>query len=162
MDVFCFSKKWGLQYAADRGMIEPVMKLKILAIDFGDSRTGFAVSDELLFGARTLQPCREKSMQKVADYAAALAQELGVTQIVLGFPRNMNGTVGARGEKTQQFCALLKERAGCPVLLWDERLTTVSAHHLMNSTNVRGQKRKDKVDSVSAAFILQSYLDSLR
>ena len=74
----------------------------------------------------------------------------------------MDGTVGFRGEKTQDFIKVLAEYTDVPVKLWDERLTTVSAHMLMNETNTRGQKRKNKVDSVSAAYILQSYLDSIR
>ena len=136
--------------------------MRILGIDFGDSRTGFAVSDPLGFGARTLAPCKEKNMVKVADRAAELAKENGAELLVLGFPRNMNGSVGPRGKKTKAFAALLEERLDIPVRLWDERLTTVSAHLLMNETNTRGQKRKDSVDSISAAYILQSYLDSLK
>lgn len=136
--------------------------MRILGIDFGDSRTGFAVSDPLGFGARTLAPCKEKNMVKVAGRAAELAKENGAELIVLGFPRNMNGSVGPRGKKTKVFAALLEERLDIPVRLWDERLTTVSAHLLMNETNTRGQKRKDSVDSISAAYILQSYLDSLK
>ena len=138
--------------------------MRILGVDFGDSRTGYAVSDLLGFGATALPPCKEKNMCKVADYTAALVKEQGAEKIVLGFPKNMNGSVGPRGEKTQAFAAMLQERLGdkVPVILWDERLTTVSAHHLMNETNVRGQKRKDSVDSISAAYILQGYLDSLR
>ena len=101
-------------------------------------------------------------MRKVADYAAALAKEKDVGLIILGFPKNMNGSIGPRGEKTQIFAGMLEERLDIPVKLWDERLTTVSAHILMNETNVRGQKRKDSVDSISAAFLLQSYLDSTR
>lgn len=136
--------------------------MKILAIDFGDSRTGYAVSDELLFGAHTLEPLCEKNMLKVADYTAELIQSLGAGRVVLGFPKNMNGTIGPRGEKTKQFKKQLSLRTDCEIILWDERLTTVSAHQLMNDTNTRGKKRKEKVDSVSAAFILQSYLDSIR
>ena len=136
--------------------------MRILGIDFGDSRTGFAVSDPLGFGARTLAPCKEKNMVKVAGRAAELAKENGAELIVLGFPRNMNGSVGPRGKKTKAFAALLEERLDIPVRLWDERLTTVSAHLLMNETTTRGQKRKDSVDSISAAYILQSYLDSLK
>lgn len=101
-------------------------------------------------------------MVKVADRAAELAKENGAELIVLGFPRNMNGSVGPRGKRTKAFAALLEERLDIPVRLWDERLTTVSAHLLMNETNTRGQKRKDSVDSISAAYILQSYLDSLK
>lgn len=136
--------------------------MRILGIDYGDSRTGFAISDPLGFGAGTLLPCKEKNMRKVADYAAALAKEKDVGLIILGFPKNMNGSIGPRGEKTQIFAGMLEERLDIPVKLWDERLTTVSAHILMNETNVRGQKRKDSVDSISAAFLLQSYLDSTR
>lgn len=74
----------------------------------------------------------------------------------------MNGTLGPRAEKTKRLAEMLKERTEIPIILWDERLTTVSAHSLMNETNVRGQKRKDSVDSISAAYILQGYLDSLK
>ena len=136
--------------------------MKILGIDFGDSRTGFAVSDELGFGANTLDNFKSHSLIKVADYAAQLAGSLGAEKIILGFPKNMNGTVGERGEKTKKLKSELEKRTEIPVILWDERLTTVSAHNLMNTTNVRGKKRKDSVDSISAAFILQSYLDSIK
>lgn len=136
--------------------------MKILGIDFGDSRTGFAVSDELGFGANTLDNFKSHSLIKVADYAVELADSLGAEKIILGFPKNMNGTVGERGEKTKKLKSELEKRTEIPVILWDERLTTVSAHNLMNTTNVRGKKRKDSVDSISAAFILQSYLDSIK
>lgn len=138
--------------------------MRILGVDFGDSRTGYAVSDPLGFGVTSLPPCKEKNMVKVADATAELVRTQGAEKVVLGFPKNMDGSVGFRGEKTQAFAELLKERLGdgVPVILWDERLTTVSAHHLMNETNVRGKKRKESVDSISAAYILQGYLDSLR
>ena len=134
----------------------------ILGVDFGDSRTGYAVSDATGFLASTLETYSEKNMMKVLDYTVMLAETKGVEKIVLGFPKNMNGTVGERGKKTKKFASLLKERISVPVILWDERLTTVSAHNLMNETNVRGKKRKDSVDKIAAAFILQSYLDSAR
>ncbi len=136
--------------------------MRILGVDFGDSRTGYAVSDPLGFGATTLPACKEKNMKKVADHTATLAKEQGAERIVLGYPKNMNGTVGPRGKKTEDFAEMLKERLEIPITLWDERLTTVSAHNLMNETNVRGQKRKDSVDSISAAYLLQSYLDSIK
>ncbi len=135
--------------------------MRILGVDFGDSRTGYAVSDPLGFGVTTLPACKEKGMVKVAEYTVALAKEKGVDLIVLGYPKNMNGTVGPRGEKTKAFAEMLKERISIEIKLWDERLTTVSAHHLMNETNVRGKKRKESVDSISAAYLLQSYLDSI-
>lgn len=136
--------------------------MRILGIDFGDSRTGYAISDPLGFGVTPLEPCKQKAMQKVADHTEALVKEYGVERLVLGFPKNMNGTIGPRGEKTQLFKELLEKRLNIPVVLWDERLTTVSAHMLMNETNVRGQKRKNSVDSISASYILQGYLDSIR
>ena len=136
--------------------------MKFLAIDFGDSRTGFAVSDTLGFSAHTLDAYKEKNFKKVAEYAVQLCQEHSVEKIILGFPKNMNGTIGPRGEKTKRFANYLKTLTGIPVILWDERLTTVSAHQLMNETNVYGKKRKARVDSISAAYILQGYLDSLR
>ncbi len=136
--------------------------MRILGVDYGDSRTGYAISDPLGFGATTLPACKEKGMTKVADYTAQLAKEHQVERIVLGYPKNMNGTVGPRGEKTKAFAEMLKERVSVEIILWDERLTTVSAHNLMNETNVRGKKRKESVDSISAAYLLQSYLDSKR
>ena len=136
--------------------------MRILGIDFGDSRTGFAISDPLGFGVTTLPLLHEKNMRKTADYAAALAKEKQAEKIVLGLPKNMDGSVGFRGERTREFAALLAERVSMEVIFWDERLTTVSAQHLMNETDVRGKKRKVRLDSVSAAYILQSYLDSLK
>lgn len=136
--------------------------MRILGVDFGDSRTGYAVSDLMGFSAVTLDAYKEKNMRKVAEYTAALASEHAAELIVIGFPKNMDGSVGFRGERTQAFAETLGGLTDLPIKLWDERLTTVSAHMLMNETNVRGQKRKEKVDSVSAAYILQAYLDSIK
>ena len=136
--------------------------MRIIGVDFGDSRTGFAISDPLGFGVTTLPALKEKNLQKVAVYTAALVKEKGATGVVLGLPKNMDGSLGFRADRTKQFAAALKEQLedGVPITLWDERLTTVSAHLLMNETNTRGKKRKDSVDSISAAYLLQSYLDS--
>ena len=134
----------------------------ILGIDFGDSRTGFASSDALGLIASTVETFKEKNMKKVAQRAVELAKELGAEKIVLGYPKNMNGTVGDRGKKSKKLANEIKSLMDIPLILWDERLTTVSAHNLMNETNVRGEKRKDSVDKIAAAFILQSYLDSQR
>lgn len=136
--------------------------MKILGIDYGDSRTGFALSDELGFGAHTLETFHEKSMKKVAQHTAELVEETGAQKIVLGLPKNMNGTIGERGERTRQFAVLLRELVDLEIIFWDERLTTVSAHQVMNATNVRGKKRKNSVDQVAAAFILQAFLDHNR
>lgn len=134
----------------------------ILGIDYGDTRTGFAVSDESGFLARTLETYTERNMNKVALRAKELSEELGAEKIVLGLPKNMDGSIGDRGKKSKRLASELKKLTGLEVILWDERLTTVSAHNLMNETNVRGKKRKDSVDKIAAAFILQAYLDSKR
>lgn len=136
--------------------------MKILAVDFGDSRTGYAVSDALGFGANVLDAFKCKNMKKVAEHTAELAKELSADRIIVGYPKNMNGSIGERGEKTQVFVDMIKELCEIPIILRDERLTTVSAHNLMNETNVRGKKRKDSVDSISAAYLLQTYLDGLK
>lgn len=134
----------------------------ILGVDFGDSRTGYAISDALGFSAHTYKTLAEKDMRRVAEHTAKLASEKCVDKIVVGLPKNMNGSIGERGKKTKRFVSLLKELTEIPIVLWDERLTTVSAHNLMNETNVRGRKRKENVDKIAAAFILQAYLDSLK
>ena len=136
--------------------------MKILGVDFGDSRTGYAISDALGFSANVLEAFKCKSKEGVADYTADLAKKLGAEKIILGYPKNMNGTLGPRAEKASLLADMIRERIDIPIVLWDERLTTVSAHNLMNETNVRGKKRKDSVDSISAAYILQGYLDSIR
>lgn len=136
--------------------------MKILGVDFGDSRTGYAISDILGFSANVLEAFKCRSLDGVAQYTAELAKELDAEKIVLGYPKNMNGTIGPRAEKAQILAEEIKKLIDIPVILWDERLTTVSAHNLMNETNVRGQKRKNSVDSISAAYILQGYLDSLK
>lgn len=136
--------------------------MKILGVDFGDSRTGFAISDILGFAANVLDAYKSQSMRNVADYTIALCREHGAEKIILGYPKNMNGTLGPRAQKTKKLKAMLEESLDIPIILWDERLTTVSAHNLMNETNVRGAKRKQSVDSISAAYILQGYLDSIK
>lgn len=145
-----------LQYAVLKGLI----LLKILGVDFGDSRTGFAVSDSFGLIALALETFSEKNFDKVAQRAAELASANLAEKIVVGLPRNMDGSLGERGEKCAAFAEKLKSICDCPVELWDERLTTVSAHRLMNETNTRGKKRKNAVDKIAAAYILQSYLDS--
>lgn len=135
--------------------------MKIIGVDFGDSRTGYAVSDALGFSANVLEAFKCRKIEEVADYTAELAKKHGAEKIVLGFPKNMNGTQGPRAEKARLLAEMIGERCNIEVILWDERLTTVSAHNLMNETNVRGKKRKESVDSISAAYILQGYLDSI-
>lgn len=133
----------------------------ILGIDYGASRTGFAISENGLI-AGTLETFAEKNMNKVAEHAAELVLKHNIDKVVVGLPKNMDGSIGDSGKKAKRLAKLIKELTGVKIILWDERLTTVSAHNLMNETNVRGQKRKDSVDKIAAAFILQSYLDSLK
>ena len=137
--------------------------MKILGIDYGDKRTGVAVSDDLLLTAQGLPTIFETGMKKTAEKIAAVAKETNSSSIVIGFPKNMDGTIGERGKKTEKLVRLLGEISeGIPIILWDERLTTVYAQTIMNQTNVRGKKRKNEVDRLSATIILQEYLDNRR
>lgn len=137
--------------------------MRILAIDYGDARTGFALSDPTGLLATPLSTLHERDPKKVAAEAARYCREYGAETILLGMPKNMNNTLGERAEKTLAFQDLLRELApGAKIILWDERSTTVSATHILNDTNVRGKKRKNVIDTVAAAILLQSYLDGRR
>ncbi len=137
-------------------------KKRILGVDYGDARTGLALSDIngfLASGAGTIKSTGFiKTAQAVADFA--LSHDVGL--IVLGHPINMNGTLGPRSEKVQAFGKRLNELTSIEVVLFDERLSTANAHQILNETNTRGQKRKDVIDEMSACLILQSYLDRER
>ncbi len=130
----------------------------ILAVDFGDARTGLAVCGESEWMASPAGVIAEKDFEKCMEKVADAAKEHGAKEIVVGYPKNMNGTIGARAELCQKFADGLKEKTGLPVVLWDERCTTVSAHNYLNVTNTRGKKRKAVVDAVAATLILESYL----
>lgn len=135
--------------------------MRILGIDYGDARVGVAISDPLGWMATELPQLQGGDMQRVCEDIMKIIAEYNVEKIVLGYPKNMNGTIGPRGELSQQFKAVLEENTGLSVVLWDERLTTVSATAVMNETNVRGKKRKNRLDSLSAALILENYLHTL-
>lgn len=138
--------------------------MRILGLDFGSKTIGVAVSDELLLTAQGLEIVRRQSPNKLRQSLArieALIQEYQVDRIVLGYPKNMNNTEGERCEKTKEFKEMLERRTGLEVILWDERLTTVSADKLMMETGVRREDRKKYVDEIAAVFILQGYLDML-
>ena len=130
----------------------------LLVVDYGDARTGLATNaGTFAFGAGCVRAeGMKKTAQAVADAAVAKKAEL----IVVGNPLNMNGTEGPRSEKCRAFAAMLEEMANIPVVLYDERLTTVNAHNILSELNVRGKKRKDNVDELSATLILQAYIDS--
>ena len=135
------------------------MKEILIGVDYGDTRTGLAVSaGKMAFGAGCVV---SKSMRKTVEGVAQAAQRREATGIVIGDPVNMDGSKGPRSEKCRIFADMLAQRTGLSVILWDERLTTVNAHEILSEINVRGEKRKKAVDELSDTLILQSYLDSL-
>ena len=138
--------------------------MRIMGLDYGSVTVGVAISDELLFTAQGIEVIRRKDENKLRQTCARieeLIKEYGVERIVLGYPKNMNDTEGDRCAKSEAFAAMLERRTGLPVILWDERLTTVAAHKMMIEAGVRREKRAKVVDQVAATFILQGYLDSL-
>ena len=136
--------------------------MKILGIDYGDARVGVAVSDALLCMAQALPTITVKGSRQLVDTIKEIAVSHDITKIVLGMPKNMDGSIGERGKKSIEFSEILKEKLNVEVILWDERLTTVAAHRTLSETNVRGKKRKAVVDAVAACYILQGYLDSIK
>ena len=136
------------------------MVQKILGVDFGDTRTGLAVSDALGMLAGGIGYVQSTYMPKTVELVAEKAKELGVSRIVVGLPINMNGTLGPRAEHAKEFAAMLEEATGLPIEMFDERCSTMAAHQILNLTDTRGKKRKAAVDTLSAQIILQNYLDS--
>ena len=134
----------------------------IMGIDYGDARTGLAVCDRMGMLAVGAGCIKCEGMKKTAQAIADAAKEKKAEMIVVGNPINMNGTEGPRSEKCRALCDMLHELTGLEVRLYDERLTTVSAHHFLSEQNVRGKKRKDSVDELSATLILQDFLDRYR
>ena len=132
--------------------------MRIMAIDYGDARTGIAISDALGMLAGHTQVIHDTREKAVLSGIIALAKEHNVSEFVLGYPKNMNGTLGPRAEKSEAFAKKLEEASGLSVTLWDERRTTVDAHRILSETGNRGKKRKEKVDAVAAALILDGYL----
>ena len=136
--------------------------MRIMGLDFGSKTVGVAISDELLVTAQGIEIIRRKEENKQRQTLARIEElivEYGVTEIVLGYPKNMNDTLGDRVQKTEEFKEKLERRTGLPVVLWDERLTTVAADKLMMEAGIRRENRKDYVDRIAASFILQGYLD---
>ena len=136
--------------------------MKIMAVDYGDARTGIAVCDRTEFLASPVGTIEERDFKNLIQKVAYMAEQYEVKEIVVGLPINMNGSKGPRAEKAEIFANALNEMTDIPVNLWDERLTTVSAHNILNETNVRGKKRKSVIDTVSATLILEGYLDYRR
>ncbi len=130
-----------------------------MAIDYGDARTGVALSDATGFLAGRTFLIKSRKEDVVLEELAALARREGAQELVMGYPRNMDGTLGPRAEKYAAFAHRLEEATGLPVQLWDERRTTVDAHRILGDHGIRAKNRKDKVDAVAATLILEGYLD---
>ena len=137
--------------------------IRIMGLDFGSKTVGVAVSDPLGITAQGIEIVRRTSENKLRKTLARIEElvpEYEVTEIVLGFPKNMNNTIGERAEKSLAFKEMLERRTGLPVVMWDERLTTVAANRTLIEGGVRRENRKDYVDMLAAVYILQGYLDS--
>lgn len=136
--------------------------MRIMGIDYGDSRIGVAISDALMYTAQGIETIKwSRGIEEPLKRIFELVEEYKVKKIVVGFPKNMNGTVGPRGEKSIEFAELLKKRIkDIEVILWDERLTTVAANRTMREMGVKRNKKKKLVDQIAAVYILQGYLDS--
>ena len=132
--------------------------MRIMAIDYGDAHTGIAISDPTGFLTGFSTVITAYRPEVVAERVAVLAKEHGVEELVLGHPKNMDGTRGPRAEKAEAMAELLKEATGLPVVLWDERRTTIDAHQILMTGGKNAKKRKKVVDAVAASLILEGYL----
>ena len=133
--------------------------MRVMAIDYGDAHTGVALSDPTGFLVGTTATINSRRQEAVVDQLVRLIEEHRPDEVVLGFPKNMNNTVGDRAEKSLAFKEMLERRTGLPVVMWDERLTTVEANRTLMEGKVRREDRKQYVDKLAAVFILQGYLD---
>lgn len=132
----------------------------IISVDYGDKRTGIAICDKLEMLASPVCVITEWNQEVLAKRIVEIANEKKAEQIVVGLPKNMDGSMGFRSEACQALGTLIQSLTEIPVVYWDERLTTVSAHRILSENNVRGKKRKNVVDAVAADIILQDYIDS--
>ena len=135
---------------------------KILAVDFGDTRTGLAVSDPSRLLASGIGYVSPGGIEKTADAVSEIATEQKVAAIVVGLPVNMDGSEGGRAARCKKFASMLSERTGIPVAMFDERMTTMTASRYLNETGTHGKKRKTVIDTLSAQIILQNCLDRLK
>ena len=132
--------------------------MNILAVDYGDARTGVAISDLLCSIVGSTAVVNSHNTEKAIADIVRMANENNVGQIVVGLPKNMDGTEGVRAQLCREFADVLKEATGLPVAMWDERRTTVEAHNILSQHNYHGKKRKETVDAVAASLILEGYL----
>ena len=136
--------------------------MRIMGVDYGDSRIGIAVSDPFGWTAQGLETINwSGSLGRPVERIKQLIKEYNAEKIVVGFPRNMNGTLGPRAEKTLEFIRVLAEKTGLEGIKWDERLSTVAASRTMHELGIKTSKKKGVVDQIAAVHILQGYLDSL-
>ena len=131
---------------------------KIMGLDYGDARTGVAISDLLCSIVGTTAVLPSRNTEKLLADIVRLVKENQVGEIVVGLPKNMDGTEGSRAQLCREFARLVEEAAGVPVKMWDERRTTVEAHNILSAHNYHGKKRKETVDAVAASLILEGYL----
>ena len=132
--------------------------MRIMAIDYGDAHTGIAISDLTGFLAGYTTTIHSRRPEQVLDAVGELIRAYGVTELVLGYPKNMDGTLGPRAEKAAAFAKVLEDAFHLPVALWDERRTTIDAHNILAAAGKNAKKRKQTVDAVAAALILEGYL----
>lgn len=137
--------------------------MRIIGIDYGDSRIGIAVSDPLGWTAQGIETINWKNdISEPIERIMELIKSYEAKEVIVGFPKNMNGTVGPRGEKTNEFIELLTSKIeGIQVIKWDERLSTVAANRTMHELGIKKSKKKQVVDQIAAVYILQGYLDGL-
>ena len=135
---------------------------RIMSVDFGDTRTGLALSDISRYLASGIGYVSPGGIVKTADKVAEMAREQKASAVIVGLPKNMDGSEGFRADRAREFAELLRERLDLPVAMFDERMTTMAASRFLNETNTRGAKRKTVVDTLSAQIILQNVLDRLK
>jgi putative Holliday junction resolvase len=133
--------------------------LRILSMDVGDKRIGMAISDALGWTAQGIDTLVRRDNKHDFEYIQEILDRYQPEKIVIGLPKNMNGSIGPQGEKVKAFADILKDYYNGEIVFWDERLTTVSAHKVLIEADMSRKKRKQKVDQMAAVFILQSYLD---
>ena len=139
-----------------------IVMQRVIAIDYGDARTGIAVSDLTGTMAGETLTIPEWNAERLAQRIAYFAKERDAGTLVLGLPKNMDGTEGPRAEKAREFSELLKKETSLPVVLWDERRSTIEAHAILHAVGKKEKKHRETVDAVAAALLLESYLGSIK
>ena len=138
-----------------------VKKMRIMGIDYGDARTGLAVSDAMNLLVGEAWTVNQWDANALADEIVKLAESRGIERFVLGLPKNMDGTEGARAEKCREFAALLAGKTDIPIVMWDERRSSIEAHAILHANGKKEKKHRKTVDAVAASLILEGYLGTL-